>query len=241
VAIQARSALQQVVELLNTQTDGQYTFAGSDSTNPPIGSSLPTWAISAAGSVVVGLSTSTDPASVLGTLVVQVSTWNLASPGASLPTGAPPAAVRTQTGQDQTVPTAFVAGRNSFAPASADPTTGSYVGDLIAGLAGLASLASPTASPAALQSFGVAVSQLLQGAGTAMDTEEAGFGQVQAGLTTQGTALSETLTTLTTQVSGAENVDMAATATALSQVQTQLQASFQLIAGLKQLSLTTYL
>ena len=34
---------------------------------------------------------------------------------------------------------------------------------------------------------------------------------------------------------------MAATATALSQVQTQLQASYQLIAGMKQLSLTAYL
>ena len=34
---------------------------------------------------------------------------------------------------------------------------------------------------------------------------------------------------------------MASTATALSQVQTQLQASYQLIAGMRSLSLVTYL
>ncbi len=241
MSAQAQSALQQVVALLNTQTSGQYDFAGTDSANPPVGSNLAAWAASAAGAgnVVAGLSGGTDPATVAQQLVTAASGWNLAAPG-SPAAGALPASVQAQTGEGQSVPMAFVAGRNSFAPASAGGT-GSYVGDLVAGLAGLAALGSSSASTASLQSFGVAVSQVLQGADTAITTEEAGFGQVQDDLTAQGSALSDTLTTLNTQVSGAENVDMAATATALSQVQTQLQASYQLIAGMKQLSLTAYL
>jgi flagellar hook-associated protein 3 FlgL len=147
----------------------------------------------------------------------------------------------TPTGQGQNVATAFVAGQNSYATQSGSGTTGSYVRDLIAGLAGLAGLSSTTANESTLQSYGSAVSQLLQGAATAITTEEAGFGQVQSDLTTQSTGLSDTLTSLTTQVSSVENVNMTATATALSQVQTQLQASYQLIAGLKSLSLTDYL
>lgn len=241
VAVEAQSALQQVVALLNTQTSGQYTFAGTDLANPPIGSDLASWATSSAGAgnVVAGLTDSNATATV-ASLVAQASTWNLASPGSVPATGAQPTAVQAQTGQGQTAPMAFVAGQNQFAPATTGGT-GSYVRDLVAGLAGLAALGTPTASAAAVQSYGVAISQLLQAAGTAIATEEAGFGQVQSQLTTQSTNLSDTLTSLTTQVSGAENVDLAATATALSQVQTQLQASFQLIAGLKQLTLTAYL
>ncbi len=241
VAVEAKSALQQVVSLLNTQTNGQYAFAGTDSANPPIGSTLVAWSTSAAaaGGVVGGLN-STNATATVASLVAQVSTWNLASPGSPAAVGPLPTAVQAQTGEGQSVPMAFVAGQNQFAPSAAGGT-GSYVRDLVAGLAGLAALGTPSASPAALESYGVAISQLLQGAGTAITTEEAGFGQVQSQLTTQSTSLSDTLTGLTTQVSGAENVDLAATATALSQVQTQLQASFQLIAGLKQLSLTSYL
>jgi flagellar hook-associated protein 3 FlgL len=240
LAVQAKAALQQVVTLLNTQTSGQYVFAGTDSTNPPIDSSaLDSFANTASGQVSA-LGSGAAPATVLTAVVTLAGKAGFAYPGSSA-AGATPAALRAQTGDGQSVPMAFVAGRNSFATQAGSPTTGSYVRDLVAGLAGLAALTSSTASNSTLQSFGAAVSQLLQGAGTAIATEQAGFGQVQSELTTQGTALSDTLTSLTTQVSGAENVDMAATATALSQVQTQLQASFQLIAGLKQLTLTAYL
>ncbi len=239
VAAEAQVTLQQVVGLLNTQLNGQYVFAGTDSGNPPIDSSALTSFVSAVGTQVAGLNTGTVPATVVSAVVSLATTSPFAYPGSSA-TGTTPAAVQAQTGDEQSVPMAFVAGQNSFLPASGGGT-GSYVRDLIAGLAGLAGLSGTTASESTLQSYGASISQLLQGAAGAIATDEAGFGQVQSNLTAQGTALSDTLTTLTAQVSGAENVNMAATATALSQVQTQLQASFQLIAGMKQLSLTAYL
>jgi flagellar hook-associated protein 3 FlgL len=240
VAAQAQLALQQVVGLLNTQSDGQYSFAGADSANPPISSSALSTFTAVVATQVAGLNTGTDPTTLVGSLITEATTADFAYPGSSA-SATTPTALATPTGQGQNVPTAFVAGQNSYATQAGTGTTGSYVRDLIAGLAGLAGLGSTTASESTLQSFGAGMSQLLQGAATAISTETAGFGAVQSELTTQGTTLSDTLTSLTTQVSSVENVDMTATATALSQVQTQLQASYQLIAGLKQLSLTAYL
>jgi flagellar hook-associated protein 3 FlgL len=240
LAAQAQDALQQVAGLLNTQSNGQYDFAGTDSANPPISTANLATFTNAAGAQVSGLGSSTGATTLVSSLVTLATTANFAYPGSSA-ADATPTALLTPIGQGQNVPTAFVAGVNSYATQPGNGTTGSYVRDLIAGLAGLAGLSSTTADESTLQSYGSAVSQLLQGAATAITTEEAGFGQVQSDLSTQSTNLSDTLTSLTTQVSSVENVNMTATATALSQVQTQLQASYQLIAGLKELSLTDYL
>lgn len=238
LAAEAKVTLQQVLGLLNTQSNGQYVFAAADSANAPLSSTALNTFTATIATQVAGLNTGTSPTAVVAAVVSQAATSGFTYP---LPAnGTAPAALQAQTGDGQNVPTAFVAGRNTF-PTQPGSGTGSYVRDLIAGLAGLAGLDTTTASESTLQSFGAGISQLLQGAATAIATEQAGFGQVQAQLTTQTSSLSDTLTGLTKQVSGAEDVDMAATATALSQVQTQLQASYQLIAGLRQLSLTTYL
>jgi flagellin-like hook-associated protein FlgL len=49
------------------------------------------------------------------------------------------------------------------------------------------------------------------------------------------------VTALTNQVANADSVDTAATLTQLSSVQTALQSSYQLIAGMKTLNLAYYL
>jgi flagellin-like hook-associated protein FlgL len=67
------------------------------------------------------------------------------------------------------------------------------------------------------------------------------YGDIQSSLTTTQTNLGDTVTTLTTQVSTAQDADMAATLSNLSQVQTQLQASYQLIASMSSLSLAKFL
>ena len=53
--------------------------------------------------------------------------------------------------------------------------------------------------------------------------------------------LAATETALSGQVSSAENVDMAATLSQLSLVQTQMQASYQLISAMSGLSLVNFL
>jgi flagellar hook-associated protein 3 FlgL len=189
---------------------------------------------------VSSLNTGTDPTTLVGDLITSGTAANFAYPGSSA-SDTTPTELLTPTGQNQNVPTAFVAGVNSYAVQAGAGTTGSYVRDLITGLAGLAGLSSTTASESTLQSYGAGISQLLNGAAGAIATDEAGFGQVQSELTNQTTTLSDTLTSLTKQVASVEDVDMASTATASSQVQTQLQASYKLIADLPDLSLAAYI
>lgn len=240
LATQAQLALQQVVGLLNTQSDGSYSFAGTNSANAPIDSAALGTFTAAAATQVAELATGTDPTTLVGSLIADGATANFAYPGSSVP-GTTPAVLQTPTGQGQAASTAFVAGINSYATQAGGGTTGSYVRDLITALAALAGLTSTTASESTLQSFGAGISQLLQGAGTAIATEKAGFGAVQSTLTTRSVNLSDTLTSLTKQISSVEDVDMTATATALAQVQTQLQASYKLIAEMPNLSLVGYL
>jgi flagellar hook-associated protein 3 FlgL len=64
---------------------------------------------------------------------------------------------------------------------------------------------------------------------------------VQSSLTATQTQLGDTQTALTGQVSAAEDVDMASTLSQLTQVQTQMQASYQLIATLGGMSLAKFL
>ena len=55
------------------------------------------------------------------------------------------------------------------------------------------------------------------------------------------TTMAETQNALKTQVGNAEDADIAATLSALTQTQTQLQSSYQLIASIGALSLAKYL
>jgi flagellin-like hook-associated protein FlgL len=81
----------------------------------------------------------------------------------------------------------------------------------------------------------------LSGAAAAMAQDAGVLGNVQSSLTATQSRLADTETALTGQVSSAEDVDMAATASQLSLVQTQMQASYQLIATLSGLSLAKFL
>ena len=67
------------------------------------------------------------------------------------------------------------------------------------------------------------------------------LGNVQSSLTATQDQLAATQTALTRQVSTAEDVDMAATLSQLSLLQTQMQASYQLISAMRGLSLINFL
>ncbi len=237
LATQASQALDQVVTLLNTTSNGDYTFGGADSSTAPVSTTEIATFASSAATEVAGLSSGTAPATAVSDLL---------SAGTSAAftydsSGTYPAGVTTPIATGRSVNTAFVAGVNSCAKQSGTSTTGSYVRDIITALAGLAGLSNTTADQATLQGFGTGISKILQGATSALATEQAGFGEIQTELTTRSTEITDAQTSLTKQVSSVEDVDMTATATALSTVQTQLQASYKLISNITSLSLTTYL
>jgi flagellin-like hook-associated protein FlgL len=81
----------------------------------------------------------------------------------------------------------------------------------------------------------------LNGAISAMAEDTGVLGNTQAALTATQTTLADTQTALKSQVSSVQDVDMASTLSNVSLVETQLQASYQMIATVSQLSLAKFL
>jgi flagellar hook-associated protein 3 FlgL len=235
IAVQARLALQQVQVLLNSQSGGAYLFAGQDSANQPVPDTELAVFVAAVQAPVVTLTNTNATATAAATLAAATATTVTA---ATL--GPTRSVIEADDGLD--LASGVVAGQNAYAVQSGGGSTGSYVKDLIRGLATLAAMNSgQTALGNGFTSFVTNIGATLKGAVSAIGTEMAGIGQQQSVLSMHKTALSDTATALNGQISSVEDVDMAATATALSQVQTQLQASYKLIASMQTMSLVGYL
>ncbi len=210
VAAQAKTALVQVAQLLNSKVGDTYVFAGQDTANPPV------------------------PDTTAATLITNLLGSDTATPPFSTTLGT--AVPTVQTGPGERAPVGVLANQNTLA-VSAAPSTGSYMRDIMRALATLAT----TADGPGLQATAADTSARLHSAISAASSEAGALGDVQAGLATRKTDLTDLQTTLTAQVSGVENVDMAAALIQVTQLQTQLQASYQLIAGVKDLTLSKYI
>jgi flagellin-like hook-associated protein FlgL len=242
VAAAAKSALQQLAALLDTNDGGNYVFAGTDSNNPPVPNPdqiLSSGLYTQINAAVSGLSSTTDNSAGIIASTLSVAQSNAAG---TTPFSSTIGTAQTlQLSNGQLVQTGLVANANTLATSTGTSTTGSYVRDLLRGLSTLASLTSGQVND---PGFGAVVADTrtsLQGAVTALATETGALGTIQAGLTTTATADGETTTALQQQLSSVEDVDTATALTQLSAVQTQLQASYQLIAGARSLSLVQYL
>jgi flagellar hook-associated protein 3 FlgL len=242
VAANARAALTQTANLLDTQDGNVYVFAGQDTQNPPvpnpnaIGSSGFATQIAAA---VGGLSASTAST----TLSIASSNATGTSPFSaylSQPAGALQApALQVGPGQIQQV--GLLASANSAIASTGTSTTGSYMRDLMRALATIGSLTSSQVNDPNFSALIQDTRTSLTGTVSAMAADTGVLGDTQTRLTTMQTGLANAQTALTIQVGNAENADVAATLSALTQTQTQLQSSYQLIAGLSALSLAKFL
>lgn len=235
LASQAKSALGQVESLLNSKIGDTYLFAGNDTGNAPVPDSAFQSYVTAISAPVSLLATAGGTATAAATLAA--ATTN--SPfSASIGTTAP----SVQIGFGQSVQDGISLAQNAFATSLGTSTTGSYIRDMIRSLATISAMSSSQASLG--QSFDDLVSDTrasLQGVVSTMSNEQAGIGVQQQFLTESQATLDSTKTALTTQVSNIEDVDAAATATALTQAQQQLQISYKLIASMQTLSLVSYL
>jgi flagellar hook-associated protein 3 FlgL len=257
IASSARDALTQVANLLDTQYGGVYVFAGQDTANPPVPdpNNIANTAVSpffaAINTAVSAFDGSTQDAATTATL-----TWSAAaSAGGTSPfSSSPSQAVLpiVQVGQNQMEPVGIPASANGLIPplSTAGHTvnanfpaasTGSYMRDVMRALATIGSLTSAQGSVAGFQDLVQDTRTSLSGAVSAMAQDAGALGQVQSSLTAEQSHLADTETALTGQVSSVEDVDMAATLSQLSQVQVQMQASYQLISGLSSLSLVKFL
>ncbi len=248
IAASARSALQQVAGLLDTTNGNTYVFGGADSTNPPVpgpnqilSSGFYTQINTAVGNLATNGAAATT-ASILATASSNAAGTSpfsayMSQPAATLVAGAPV----VQVGQDQMVQTGLLASANSAVTSTGSSTTGSYMRDLMGALATIGSLSSSQIGTSGFQSLVQSTGASLQGVVSAMAGDAGVLGDTQAALTATQTQLGATSTALTTQVSGAQNVDMAQTLSNLTLAQTQLQASYQVIAGMSALSLVKFL
>ncbi len=235
IAVQAGMALQQVQTLLNTQVGGHYLFAGQDSANQPVPDTQFLAFVAAVKAPVAALTATNAAATTAATLTTATGT---SMTSVTLGT----ARVRVQSGDGADLPSGVMAGQNAYAVQTASNSTGSYVKDLVRSLASLAAMNSgQTALGGGFTSFVTDIGASLQGVVAALGTEMAGVGQEQVGLKDEKAHLSDVATALSAQLSSVEDVDMAATATALSAVQTQLQASYRLISNMQSMSLVGYL
>jgi len=147
-----------------------------------------------------------------------------------------------QTGDGNTVTIGLLASANSSVQSTGTSTTGSYMRDLMRALATIGSLTgSQTSDSANFTALMQDTTTSLNGAVSAMATDIGVLGNTQSSLTATQTSLSDTATALTGQLSPVQNADEATTLSDLSAIQTQLQASYRMIANEGTLSLASFL
>ena len=248
-ATEAATALRQVAYLLNTQQGGQYLFGGTDLANPPIPD--PANIGTAGFAIQIGGALATlgggNAAAVLASAVTAAASnvagdtpfsAFLSDPATGLvePRRAVPIA------DGQTVPYGLSANRNAATTSMGATTTGAWARDLLGGLALLAKLTpAAAASPADFRSLASSVTGWLKGAATTLGEESGALGQTEAQLDRFRATQAATVTALTTQLAGVQEVDMASTITRLQGTQTTLQASYTAISQLGTLSLVQFL
>jgi flagellar hook-associated protein 3 FlgL len=248
LASSAQQALVEVANLLDTTDGSTYVFAGQDSANAPVPNAddiLSSGFYSAINTAVAGLGTNgaaTTEASILATGSSNATgtspfSASLSQPAATLQASLP----SVQVGSNQSVTTGLLASANTYVASTGSYTTGAYMRDVLTGLATIASLSSSQVNDSGFETLVTDTQGMLQGAVTTMNQDAGVLGNEQTALTDTATNLSDTVDALTTQVSAVQDVDATSTATDLSLVQTQLQASYQVIANLGSLSLVNYL
>jgi flagellar hook-associated protein 3 FlgL len=258
IAASARDALGQIASQLNTQVGSVYVFAGQDSATPPVTNAdniLASGFFTQIQTAVAGLAA--NGAAVTATATFAVATSNaagtspfsafLSQPAATLRAQLP----TVQVGQNNAMKIGLLASANALIPdsipgppviATGPPmSTGSYMRDVMRALATIGSLSSSQVSTPGFQELVQDTRVSMSAAIDAMAQDAGVLGNVQSSLTATKSELADTETALAGQVSTAENVDMAATLSQLTLVQTQMQASYQLISAMSGLSLVNFL
>jgi flagellar hook-associated protein 3 FlgL len=248
IAASARDALKQVVGALDEQDGDVYVFAGQDSANPPIpdpADILTSGFYTQINAAVNNLAAAGAPATAAATLAIASSNAAGTSPFSAYLSQ--PAAVLqpqipvVQVGLGDTRQVGMLASTNSNVASTGTSTTGSYMRDVLRALATIGSISSGQLNIPDFQDLVQDTRTSLSSAIDTMASDVGVLGNTQSSLTATQTQLSGTATALTAQVSSAEDADMAATLSRISLVQTQLQASYQLIASESSLSLAKIL
>jgi flagellar hook-associated protein 3 FlgL len=244
VAASARAALTQVASLLNAKDGDVYVFSGEDTANPPVPNAD---TITTSGfftqiqSAVSQLGTSGAAAITAATLSTARSDTPGITPFSAYLSGGTAARPVVESGDGQRPATGLLANANGAIASTGASTTGSYMRDLMRSLATLGSLTSAQLGDSGFSDVVQDTRTSLGGAISAMAADAGVLGNTQSGLAATKASLGDTITALTGQVSASRDADMASVLSSLTQTQTLLQASYQIIGTVNGLSLVKFL
>lgn len=244
VAEAARQALERMAGALNSRSGETYVFAGEDSANPPIPdaeSILTSPFVTEIRAAVQGLAANGAAATAAATLDAASGASPFSAGLAGLGGGGGDGVPRIEVGEGQYVRVGVLADRNTLAASEGGSTTGSYMRDVMRALATIGSLGGAQARTPGFDALVADTRASLGAAIKAMGEEAGALGNLEAGLDARKTRLADQAVVLTGQLSSVEEVDMAEALSRLTQTQTQLQASYQLISGTRGLSLVNFL
>jgi flagellar hook-associated protein 3 FlgL len=243
---QAQAAIDQINNRLQTQVDGRNLFSGTETqsqTMVPQSTLLPI--VKAAVTTALNANALLTPPLPVAT-VVQSAVAAVFDPVAPFPVPVAPMTTNFYSGGPPTTPTQIASGLAiDTSITGGDPAFRT----MLQGLYTIAAMPQPVAAPATAPNIdetdfdaiaagsGSVISQGL----TSLQTLTEKNGNNEAVLTQESTQHAATLTVLQTQIDNIENVDLAAASTKLTQLQTQLDASYRITASLSGLSLVDFL
>ncbi|SDB53604.1 flagellin N-terminal helical domain-containing protein [Belnapia rosea] len=247
-ASQARQALVEVGQLLNTQQGGEYLFGGSDFSNPPLpdpeglpAGGMATQVAAAIATLGPGNAAAVSAATQAAALDDSAGTTPFSAFVTDPSRGGTEPRRSIVAADGMTTPVGLFANRNAAAR-SAGETTGSWARDLLRGLASIAALTpAQTNSPEDFRALADTIRGGLQSAANALADEQGALGQTEAQLANLQSRHAEMHDSLKAQLAGIEEVDMAEVLTRLQATKTALEASYNVIGTIGTLSLVSYL
>ena len=236
----AQSSLSALTSALNTSVSGQYIFAGINTAVQPITTysqspaSANKAAVDTAFSTAFGFAQTSSSASTISASAMQsflnggfASMFSASGFGATW-SSASDTPISSQISPHQTIDTSVSANSSAFRQLAQAYTMVTELGGTNLGSG---------ASQAVLSSAVSLVSNALND----LTTTQAQVGTAQNAITSANSVMSAQSDVITTQTDSLVGVDSAKLATNISNLQTQLQASYELTSKLQAMSLVTYL
>ena len=239
IQAEAQSALQSLIAGLNTNQNGNFIFAGTNTAVQPItdfnaSGSANQAAVNSAFSSFFGFSQSDPnvanitPSQMQSFLTTQFAPLFQGTNWSSDWSSASSTTTSSEISPSMTVSTSVSANDPAFQ-------------DLAQAFTMLSSLGTQNLSSSTFQTVESSAESLLNAGISGLTNLQAGVGVVQSDITTANNQMTVELNVLSTQIGNLENVDPEEATTEVTNLQTQIETSFELTSQLSQLSLVKFL
>jgi flagellar hook-associated protein 3 FlgL len=235
----ATADLQATISDLNSQLDGSYIFAGTNTSNAPISNYFATGSANAAAvnsAITTAFPSSPDLSSVSASSMTSflnnqfdalfTGDWSTAS--GSGWSSASDTTLTSQISTSSKQSTSVSANQTAFRQLTEAYTM-------------VSSLGSQNLSSDAYQAVVTKAQSLLSSAITGLTDIQTNVGVVQSAITNSNTQMSAQMTVFSTQIDNLDSADAYDAATKVNNLQTQIETAYSLTNQLKQLSLVNYI